>query len=212
MEEAGRCGHNHKEEEAEEQRCLAARLQLEDAEAAKKAADQQPRIHRDALFEIEGDIEEAVGGWGVPFEAEDATDAVRGIAAAFTHVTYLVATCTAQQDDILCEDTLVKQQAQLIANLLDRVHRLEQQPAAATPARPSNLEVDMGVVKDTVKQQHATNQQLDQQIRAAAASPASSSNTVVAAIRVASVHVQRERHQPTCVHLPPVGWRVSSIA
>ncbi|GBG64638.1 hypothetical protein CBR_g45692 [Chara braunii] len=77
-----------------------------------------------------------------------------------------VISSAAQQEDILCIDTLVRKQIQIIDELLDRVRRLEQQLAAA---RPSNLtDRDVKTLKDGAL---TTNQQIDQQICAAAASP-----------------------------------------
>ncbi|GBG84182.1 hypothetical protein CBR_g38155 [Chara braunii] len=170
---AATAARKKKDEEAEEQRHLAERQ--EDAEAARKAADERRRLRRDKLFESEGDIELVASEWAVDVEEKDAPAAVRGLATAMEHVADVVATCTAQQEDILCMDTLVRKQARLIDDLLDRVRRLEQQPAAATPAGPSNLtdhvnvlEIDVGTLKDGAR---ATNQRIDQQICAAAASP-----------------------------------------
>ncbi|GBG63654.1 hypothetical protein CBR_g38965 [Chara braunii] len=108
---------------------------------------------------------------------EGRPSAVRGLATAMEHVADLVATCTAQQEDILCVDTLVRKQSRLINDLLDRARRLEQQPAAATPARPSNLmdrvnvlEIDVGMLKDSAQALKRQILRIDQQICAAAAS------------------------------------------
>ncbi|GBG76650.1 hypothetical protein CBR_g22866 [Chara braunii] len=80
-----------------------------------------------------------------------------------------------KQEDILCVDTLVRKQIRIIDELLDRVRRLEQQLATTTPAGPSNLtdrvkvlEIDVETLKDDTL---ATNQRIDQQICATAASP-----------------------------------------
>ncbi|GBG80839.1 hypothetical protein CBR_g31395 [Chara braunii] len=162
-----------KDEEAEEQHRLAEQRQ-EDAEAARKAADERRRLRRDKILESKGDIEVIVGEWAVAADEEDGPPAVCGLATTIEHVSDLVATCAAQQEDILCVDTLVRKQARLIDELLDRVRRLEQQPTTATPAGPSNLtdgvnvlEIDVGTLKDGAL---ATNQRIDQQICAAAAS------------------------------------------
>ncbi|GBG68476.1 hypothetical protein CBR_g3021 [Chara braunii] len=163
------------DEEAEEQRRLAEQQRQKDAKAARKAADERRRLRRDKILESEGDIEVIAGEWAVAAEEDDAPPAVRGLATTIEHVSVLVATCAAQQEDILCVDTLVRKQARLVDELLDQVRRLEQQPTTATPAGPSNLmdrvnilEIDVGTLKDGAL---ATNQRIDQQICAAAASP-----------------------------------------
>ncbi|GBG59789.1 hypothetical protein CBR_g54893 [Chara braunii] len=156
---------------------MSARLpsKKEDAEAARKAADERCKLRRDKILECEGDIEVIVGEWAVAAEEEGAPPAVRGLATTVEHVSDLVATCAAQQEDILCVDTLVRKQIRISDELLDRVRRLEQQPTTATPAGPSNLtdrvnvlEIDVETLKDGAL---ATNQRIDQQICAAAASP-----------------------------------------
>ncbi|GBG61754.1 hypothetical protein CBR_g23268 [Chara braunii] len=163
------------DEEAEEQRCLAEQQRQADAEAAVTAADERRRLRRDKLLECEGDIEVIAGEWAVAAEEEGAPSAVRGLATTIEHASDLVATCAAQQEDILCMDTLVRKQIRTIDELLDRVGRLEQQLATATPAGPSNLtdrvnvlEIDVETLKDGAL---TTNQRIDQQICAAAASP-----------------------------------------
>ncbi|GBG61708.1 hypothetical protein CBR_g23224 [Chara braunii] len=109
--------------------------------------------------------------------AEAAPSAVRGLATTIENVSDLVATCAAQQEDILCMDTLVRKQIRVIDELLDRVRNrsLKQQLASATPAGPSNLtdrvnilEIDVETLKNSAV---TTNQRIDQQICAAAASP-----------------------------------------
>ncbi|GBG83569.1 hypothetical protein CBR_g37287, partial [Chara braunii] len=127
------------------------------------------------LLGCKGDIEVIADEWAVAAEEEGAPSAVRGLATAIEHVSDLVATCAAQQEDILWMDTLVRKQIHVIDELLDRVRRLEQQLASATPAGPSNLmnrvnvlEIDVETLKDGTV---TTNQRIDQQICAAAASP-----------------------------------------
>ncbi|GBG87173.1 hypothetical protein CBR_g44908 [Chara braunii] len=124
---------------------------------------------------MRGDIEVIADECAVAAEEEGAPSVVRGLATTIEHVSDLVATCAAQQEDILCMDTLVRKQIQIIDELLDRVRRLEQQLATATPVGPSNLtdrvnvlEIDVETLKDGTL---ATNQRIDQQICAAAASP-----------------------------------------
>ncbi|GBG84372.1 hypothetical protein CBR_g38344 [Chara braunii] len=158
-----------------EQRRLAEQQREADAEAARKTANERHRLRRDKLLECEGDIEVIAGEWAVAAEEEGAPSAVRGLATTIEHVSDLVATCAAQQDDILCVDTLVRTQIQIIDELLDRVPRLERQLATTTPAGHSNLtdrvnvlEIDVGTVKDGAL---TTNQRIDQQICAAAVSP-----------------------------------------
>ncbi|GBG45524.1 hypothetical protein CBR_g78982, partial [Chara braunii] len=172
---AATAARKKRDEEAEKQRRLAEQQRQEDGDAARKAADERRRLRRDKLFESERDLEVIAGEWSVIAEEEDAPAAVHGLATAFEHVADLVATCTTQQEDILCVDTLVRKQARLIDDLLDRVGRLEQQPAAATIAGPSNLadcihvlEADVGTLKDSAL---VTNQRIDQQICTAAGSP-----------------------------------------
>ncbi|GBG73231.1 hypothetical protein CBR_g12948 [Chara braunii] len=142
------------DEEAEEQHRLAEQQQQADAEAARKAVDDRRRQRRDKLLECEGDIEVIANEWAVAAE-EGAPSAVRGLASTIEHMSDLVATCAAQQEDILCVDTL--------------------ELATASPAGPSNLtdrvnvlEIDIETLKDGAL---TTNQRIDQQICAAAASP-----------------------------------------
>ncbi|GBG92380.1 hypothetical protein CBR_g55288 [Chara braunii] len=143
------------DEEAEEQRRLAEQQRQADAEAAATAADEHRRLRRDNLLGCEGDIEVIAGEWAVAAAEEGAPSAVRGLATTIEHVSDLVATCAAQQEDILCMDTLVRKQIRVIDELLDRVRRLEQQLATATPAGPSKLadrinvlEIDVETLKD----------------------------------------------------------------
>ncbi|GBG69710.1 hypothetical protein CBR_g4541 [Chara braunii] len=162
------------DEEAEEQRRLAEQQRQADAEAAATAANERRRLRRDKVLECEGDIEVIADEWVVAAEEEGAPSAVRGLATTIEHVSDLVATCAAQQEDILCMDILVWKQIRTIDELLDRVRRLEQQLATATPAGPSNLtdrvnvlEIDVETLKDSAL---TTNQRIDQQICAATAS------------------------------------------
>ncbi|GBG61691.1 hypothetical protein CBR_g23206 [Chara braunii] len=163
------------DDEAEEQCRLAEQQRQADAEAAATAADEHRRLRRDKLLECEGYIEVIADEWAVAAEEEGAPSAVRGLATTIEHVSDLVATCAAQQEDILCMDTVVRKQIRVIDELLDRVRRLEQQLATATPAGPSNLadrinvlEIDVETLKDGAL---TTSQQIDQQICVAAASP-----------------------------------------
>ncbi|GBG72945.1 hypothetical protein CBR_g12666 [Chara braunii] len=163
------------DDEAEEQHRLAEQQRQADAEAAATAADECRRLRRDKLLECEGDIEVIAGEWAVAAAEEGAPSAVRGLATTIEHVSDLVATCAAQQEDILCMDTLARKQIRVIDELLDRVRRLEQQLATATPAGPSNLadrinvlEIDVETLKDGAL---TTSQRIDQQICVAAASP-----------------------------------------
>ncbi|GBG64639.1 hypothetical protein CBR_g45693 [Chara braunii] len=111
------------DEEAEEQHRLAEQQRQADVEAATKAADERRRLRRDKLLECKGDIEVIVGEWSVAAEEEGATSAVHGLATTIEHVSDLVATGAAQQEDILCIDTLVRKQIRIIDELLDRVPR-----------------------------------------------------------------------------------------
>ncbi|GBG63263.1 hypothetical protein CBR_g37349 [Chara braunii] len=114
---ATRSAHKEEDEEAEEQRRLAEQQQQEDAEAARKAADER----RDKILECKGDIEVIADEWAMAAEEEGGPPAVRGLATTIEHVSDLVAACEAQQEDILCVDTLVRKQARLIDELLDQM-------------------------------------------------------------------------------------------
>ncbi|GBG60153.1 hypothetical protein CBR_g3396 [Chara braunii] len=109
------------DEDVGEQRRLAEQQRQADAEAAATAADERRRLRRDKLLGCEGDIEVIAGEWAVAAEEEGAPSAVRGLATTIEHVSDLVATCAAQQEDILCMDTLVRKQIRVIDELLDRV-------------------------------------------------------------------------------------------
>ncbi|GBG63915.1 hypothetical protein CBR_g39920 [Chara braunii] len=131
------------DEQAEEQRRLAEQQRQADAEAATKAADERRRLRRDKLLGCEGDIEVIAGE------------------------------CTTRGHPLHRHPG--PEALRIIYELLDRVRRLEQQLAAANPAGPSNLtdrvnvlEIDVETFKDGAL---TTNQRIDQQIGAAAASP-----------------------------------------
>ncbi|GBG83904.1 hypothetical protein CBR_g37775 [Chara braunii] len=110
------------DEDAEEQRRLGEQQRQEEAEAARKATDERRRLRRDKILECEGDIEVIVGEWAVAAEEEGAPPTVRGLATTIEHVSDLVATCAAQQEDILCVDTLVRKKIGIIDEVLDRAH------------------------------------------------------------------------------------------
>ncbi|GBG75312.1 hypothetical protein CBR_g19944 [Chara braunii] len=142
------------DQEAEEQRRLAEQQRQEDAEAARKAADERRRLRRDKILEREGNIEVIAGEWAVDVEEEGAPPAHNKRTSSMV-------------------DTL--KHVRLIDELPAWVRWLEQQPTTATPAGPSNLtdhinvlEIDAETLKDGAL---ATNQRIDQQICATAASP-----------------------------------------
>ncbi|GBG59619.1 hypothetical protein CBR_g49884 [Chara braunii] len=137
------------DEEAEEQRRLAEQQQQVDAEAARKTAHERRRLHRDKLLECEGDIEVIADEWAVAAEEEGAPSVC--LATTIEHVSDLVATCAAQQEDILCVDTLVRKQIRIIDELLDRrtaeIGLCFLRAAATTESSPTGLSSDPGVVR-----------------------------------------------------------------
>ncbi|GBG89657.1 hypothetical protein CBR_g49445 [Chara braunii] len=217
------------DEETEEQRRLAEQQRQWD-EATVQAANERRRLRRDKLLECEGDIEVMVGEWAVAAEEEGAPSVVRGLATTIEHVSGLVATCAAQQEDILYMDTLVRKQIRTIDELLDRVRRLEQQLATATPVGPSNLtdrvvsEIDVETLKDDAL---TTNQRFDQQICAAAASPTATNRESILkfdglpifcdAMKVSPVrtevgHSPCHQPEPARILILPLGRRVPGMA
>ncbi|GBG87880.1 hypothetical protein CBR_g46180 [Chara braunii] len=220
-EAAATSARKKKDEEAEEHRRIAEQQRQEDAE--------RRRLRRDKILKSEGDIEVIAGEWAVAAEEEDAPPAVGGLATTIKHMIDLVATYAAQQEDILCVDTLVRKQARLIDELLNRVRRLEQQPTTATPAGPSNLtdrinvlEIDVGTLKDGAL---ATNQRIDQQICAAVAIPTATTREsipkfdgilifcdAVAPVSVEAGHPQSQRGEPVLIPILLIRGHVPDVA
>ncbi|GBG70242.1 hypothetical protein CBR_g6370 [Chara braunii] len=162
----------------EKQEREATLQQQANEDAARQAADEARQTRRDALFEEEAEVLTLATEWDTlaNLKEEGAFETVQKFSKVIKRIVDLVATSMAQQEDILTLDNNVQK-------LTTRVHTLEQRPVAGTAVGPSNipdrvntLEIDVGTLKDGAQQQHATNQQLEQEIRAEAASLASSSS------------------------------------
>ncbi|GBG65604.1 hypothetical protein CBR_g51487 [Chara braunii] len=170
------------EDEAEKPRCLVEEHRQKQDEAAAKAADEE-RIQRcNKIFKEESALLALAAEWQTEAKGGEISNSGIKLSLLLSLFTDLLATCIAQQEDIHCLNHAVHDHKQTVTQLTSRIQLLEQQQCTATPdAGPSNLavrvnvlEVAVGMLKDGAQQQQATNQQLEQQICAAAAGPTSS--------------------------------------
>ncbi|GBG92077.1 hypothetical protein CBR_g54332 [Chara braunii] len=160
-----------KVEDAEQARLLALEQQRLQAEAAAKAADEERLKRREKIFSGEQALLILAVEWRTEAETGKMEESENKIALLLSHLTDLLATCIAQQEDIHSLDAEVK-------SVRSRVQQLEQRPAAAPVASSSNtsdrlnaLEIDVSALKDGARLQQTATQQLEQRVCAAAASP-----------------------------------------
>ncbi|GBG80027.1 hypothetical protein CBR_g30396 [Chara braunii] len=160
-----------KAEEAEQVRLLAIEQQRLQAEAAAKAADEERNQRREKIFKGERALLTMAAEWRTVAENGKMEESESKIALLLSHITDLLATCVAQQEDIHSRDAEVK-------CVNSRLQQLEHRPVAGPVASASNtsdrldaLEIDVGALKDGVQLQHTATQQLEQRICAATASP-----------------------------------------
>ncbi|GBG91415.1 hypothetical protein CBR_g52302 [Chara braunii] len=153
-----------KAEEAEQARLLADEQRRQQAEAAARAADEERHQRREKIFTGEPAILNMAAAWRTEAEEGKLEDSANKIALLLSHLTDILATCITQQEEIHGLDNSV-------ADLQDRLQRLEQRPVAAADASSSNtadrlnaLEMDVGSLKDGVQSQQTATQQLQQRL------------------------------------------------
>ncbi|GBG73557.1 hypothetical protein CBR_g16900 [Chara braunii] len=117
--------------------------------------------------------------WRTEAETGKMEESESKIALLLSHLTDLLATCVAQQEDIHNLDNSVQHHKRALDSLNSCFQQLQQ--AVAAPAAGSSntsdrlnaLEIDMGPVKDGMQIKHTAVQQLEQRICTAAANPSS---------------------------------------
>ncbi|GBG58662.1 hypothetical protein CBR_g63 [Chara braunii] len=163
-----------KAEDAEKARLLAIEQQRQQDEAAAKAADEKQLQRRDKIFNGERALLTMAADWRVEAENGKPEESGNKIALLLSHLTDLLATCIAQQEDIHNLDDAVQTQNQVFDQLTSRLQQLEQTVAAPvanssnTSDRLEALEIDVGSLKDGVKLQQNAMQLLEQRICTAA--------------------------------------------
>ncbi|GBG81863.1 hypothetical protein CBR_g34046 [Chara braunii] len=153
-----------KAEDAEQARLLAVQQQRQYDEAATTAADEERTQRREKRFIGERALLTMAAEWRSEAENSQLEDSANKIALLLSHLTDLLATCITQQAEILGLDNSV-------AQLQDRLQRVEQRPVAAADAGSSNtadcltaLEMHVGSLQDGAQLQQTAMQQLQQRI------------------------------------------------
>ncbi|GBG70210.1 hypothetical protein CBR_g6342 [Chara braunii] len=145
-------------EDAEKARLLTIEQQRQQDEAAAKAADEERIQRREKIFNEERALLTMAVDWGAK------------IALLLSHLTDLLVTCIAQQEDIHNLDDAVQTHNQMFDQVNSRLQELEQTVAALvsnssnTSNRLEALEIDVGSLKDGVQLQQTATQQLEQRI------------------------------------------------
>ncbi|GBG74855.1 hypothetical protein CBR_g19368 [Chara braunii] len=153
-----------KAEDAEQARLLALEQQRQHDEAAARAADEERNQRREKIFSGERTLLTMAAEWRTEAENGKLEDCENKIALLLSHLTYLLATCITQQEDIHSLDGSP-------AKLQNRVQQLEQRPVAAPDASSSTtsdrleaLEMHVGSLQDGAQLQQTATQQLQQRI------------------------------------------------
>ncbi|GBG68144.1 hypothetical protein CBR_g2695 [Chara braunii] len=151
-------------EDAEQTRLLAVQQQRQHDEAAARAANEERTQHREKIFTRERALLTMAAEWRSEAENSQLEDSANKIALLLSHLTDLLATCITQQAKILVLDNSV-------AQLQNRLQRVEQRPVAAADAGSSNtadrltaLEMCVGSLQDGAQLQQTATQQLQQRI------------------------------------------------
>ncbi|GBG71006.1 hypothetical protein CBR_g8304 [Chara braunii] len=163
-----------KAEDAEKAHLLAIEQQQQQDEAAARAADEERNQRREKIFNEERALLTMAADWQAEAENGKMEESENKIALLLSHLTDLLATCIAQQEDIHNLDDVVQMQNQVFDQVNSRLEQLEQ--TVATPVASSSntsdrleaLEIDVGSLKDGVQLQQTTTQQLEQRICIAA--------------------------------------------
>ncbi|GBG80434.1 hypothetical protein CBR_g30899 [Chara braunii] len=151
-------------EDAEQARLLAVQQQRQHDEAAARAADEERTQRREKIFTGERASLTMVAEWRSEAENSQLEDIANKIALFLSHLTGLLATCITQQAETLGLDNSV-------AQLQDRLQRVEQRPVTAADAGSSNtadrltaLEMHVGSLQDGAQLQQTATQRLQQRI------------------------------------------------
>uniref|UniRef100_A0A388KR68 Reverse transcriptase RNase H-like domain-containing protein n=1 Tax=Chara braunii TaxID=69332 RepID=A0A388KR68_CHABU len=151
-------------EDAEQARLLAMQQQRQHDEAAARAADEERTQRREKIITGERALLTMAAKWRSEAENSQLEDSANKIALLLSHLTDLLATCITQQAEILGLDNSV-------ANLQDRLQRVEQRPVVVADAGSSNttdhltaLEMHVGSLQDGAQLQQTATQQLQQRI------------------------------------------------
>ncbi|GBG92970.1 hypothetical protein CBR_g57968 [Chara braunii] len=133
-------------------------------EAAAGADDEERTQRREKIFTGERALRTMAAEWRSEAENSQLEDSANKIALLLSHLTDLLATCFTQQEEILGLDKSV-------ANLQDRLQRVEQRPVAVADAGSSNtadrltaLEMHVGSLQDGAQLHQTARQQLQQRI------------------------------------------------
>ncbi|GBG91459.1 hypothetical protein CBR_g52414 [Chara braunii] len=151
-------------EDAEQARLPALEQQRQHDEAAARAANEERTQRREKIFIGERALLTMAAEWRTEAENSQLEDSANKIALFLSHLTNLLATCITQQAEILGLDSS-------LAQVQNRLQRLEHRPVAAADAGSSNtadrlnaLEMDVGSLKDGVQLQQTATQQLQRRI------------------------------------------------
>ncbi|GBG83710.1 hypothetical protein CBR_g37511 [Chara braunii] len=141
-----------KAEDAEQARLLAVEQQRLQAEAAAKAADEERIQRREKIFKGERALLAMAADWRTEAETGKMAESESKIDLLLSHLTDLLATCVAQQEDIHSLDALAQNHKRALDDLNSRFQQL-QRTVAAPAASTSNmcdrlnaLEIDMGTL------------------------------------------------------------------
>ncbi|GBG91468.1 hypothetical protein CBR_g52424 [Chara braunii] len=159
-----------KAEDAEKAHLLAIEQQRQQDEAAAKAADEKQLQLCEKIFSGERALLTMAADWRAEAENGKLEESGNKIALLLSHLTDLLATCIAQQEDIHNLDDAVQTHNQVFDQLTSRLQQLEQTVAAPvasssnTSDRLKALEIGVGSLKDDVQFQQTATQQLEQRI------------------------------------------------
>ncbi|GBG80916.1 hypothetical protein CBR_g31472 [Chara braunii] len=149
-----------KAEDAEKARLLAIEQQHLQDEAAAKAADEERLQHREKIFSGERALLTLAADWRAEAKNGNLEESGNKITLLLEHLTDLLATCIAQQEDIHNRDDAVQRHNQVFDQFTSHLQQLEQ-IAAAPVASSSNisdrleaLELDVGSLKDGIIFEH----------------------------------------------------------
>ncbi|GBG69388.1 hypothetical protein CBR_g4081 [Chara braunii] len=163
-----------KAEDVEKVRLLAIEQQRQQDEAAAKAADEERLQRREKIFSGERALLTLAADWRAEAGNDNLEESGNKIALLLSHLTDLLTTCIAQQEDIHNLYSAVQTHNQGFDKRTSRLQQLEQTVAAPvasssnTSDRLEALELDVGSLKDGVQLQQTATQQLEQRICTAA--------------------------------------------
>ncbi|GBG60268.1 hypothetical protein CBR_g4221 [Chara braunii] len=160
-----------KAEDAEKARLLAIEQQRQHDGATAKAADEERNQQREKVSSEERALLTMAAAWRTEAEGGEFSDSGTRISLLLSHLTNLLATCIAQQEDIHSLGDMVKNQQRWLDQVNSCLQQLEQRPVAAPVASSSNtsdrlnaLEVDVGALKDGMQRQQTATQQFEHRV------------------------------------------------